>query len=431
VTIRIWGTSGASSVEINNSTIDAGVPGLQDAGAYGLVLEPSIVVPADALLENSILLEEIEAFNGAGGTVTCQYTNFVGFVDSTGNYTDECPSPSAPDSTNTDYTPQQMFVGPDPSFPMNFDWSLRRSSPAVDGGLPGPVPDGFSTTDFYEDPRIQVGHAENCDTGIRDLGAIELSAVDCDATLSVSTTGTGSGSVTGPGINCGAGATDCSRTATVNSTVKLTATPSPGSRFDGFTGAGCSSSPCTVAIDGSKSVQARFTNTTPEQRTLRVQRTGDGRGTITGPGIDCGGEGHTDCVQSYPRGEAVALTAAAGKKSLFEGFAGSGCSTSPCRVTMTSSRSVVGRFTAAEGPTTTFSKQPRRATRKPVFKLRSSEPGSTFECKVDREAWEECGRKVKLRGLDAGRHKLKARATDGRGITGPAAKATFRVKRKR
>lgn len=417
-----------ATADVNNSTVDADVPGDEDAGAASLVVDGGVTMDLD--VDSSILLEEIVTEVGAG-TVTCEYTNFLEFADDDGDYTNECPEAGAPGSTNTDLFPEQMFLGPDPFLPLGFDWSLQASSPAVDGGQPGPVPPGFSTTDFFEDPRIEPGKAASCPTGIRDQGAIEHAAVSCNATLAVAPTGNGSGTVTGPGINCGGGNTDCSETVARGSTIDLTATAAEGSSFGGFTGGGCSGSPCTVTLDGNRTVEARFTNTTPDQRTLTVQTTGSGTGTITGPGIDCGGEGHTDCAQAYPRGAEVALDATAGRNSVFDHFAGSGCGPNPCTVVMGSSRAVVGRFSASEGPTTKFAKRPRRATRRPSFKLESSQPESTFECKVDKDDWEECGKRVKLRGLRAGRHKLKARATNSRGVTGEPATARFRVSRRR
>jgi len=52
-----------------------------------------------------------------------------------------------------------------------------------------------------------------------------------------------------------------------------------------------------------------------------------------------------------------------------------------------------------------------------IAKLRSTEPKSTFECKLDRAKWKRCAKKRKLKGLDDGRHKFRARATDAAGNT--------------
>jgi endoglucanase len=77
-------------------------------------------------------------------------------------------------------------------------------------------------------------------------------------TLTVSKSGAGAGTVTSSpgGINCGS---DCSESYTSGTQVNLTATPSAGSTFLGWSGA-CtgSSSNCTVIMNASKNVTASF-----------------------------------------------------------------------------------------------------------------------------------------------------------------------------
>jgi hypothetical protein len=66
-----------------------------------------------------------------------------------------------------------------------------------------------------------------------------------------------------------------------------------------------------------------------------------------------------------------------------------------------------------------------------VARIRSDEPGSTFECKLDRRKWKPCGSKRRLRHLDTGRHRFRARATDAAGNRDPQpAKKRFRTKRR-
>ncbi|HEX2129272.1 MAG TPA: PQQ-dependent sugar dehydrogenase, partial [Solirubrobacterales bacterium] len=67
-----------------------------------------------------------------------------------------------------------------------------------------------------------------------------------------------------------------------------------------------------------------------------------------------------------------------------------------------------------------------------VARLRSDEPGSTFECRLDQRRWKPCGAKRRLKNLDPGRHRFRARATDAAGNTDPKpAKDRFRTKRRR
>ena len=103
--------------------------------------------------------------------------------------------------------------------------------------------------------------------------------------LTVSKAGTGSGTViSNPvGINCGA---DCSETYNNNTLVDLTANPSTGSNFAGWSG-DCSTSG-QVTMTANKNCTATFN---PIQYTLTVTKAGTGTGTVlsTPSGISCGG----------------------------------------------------------------------------------------------------------------------------------------------
>ena len=75
-------------------------------------------------------------------------------------------------------------------------------------------------------------------------------------TLSISKSGTGSGTVTTTGINCG---NDCSEVVQSGTTVILTATPSSGNTFAGWSGGGCIGTvSCTVAVSTNLIVTALF-----------------------------------------------------------------------------------------------------------------------------------------------------------------------------
>ncbi|MBU6378578.1 MAG: choice-of-anchor D domain-containing protein, partial [Gammaproteobacteria bacterium] len=79
--------------------------------------------------------------------------------------------------------------------------------------------------------------------------------------LSVAKTGTGGGTVTSSsGLNCGL---QCSQFFTEPSSVTLSATPTTGSTFAGWSGAGCSGTgTCVVTMDAVRSVTATFTQNT-------------------------------------------------------------------------------------------------------------------------------------------------------------------------
>jgi hypothetical protein len=72
--------------------------------------------------------------------------------------------------------------------------------------------------------------------------------------LTVTKAGTGGGTVTGTGINCGS---DCAELYSGGTFVSLTATPSVGTTFTGWSGA-CSGGSCQLVMHGAKSVTANF-----------------------------------------------------------------------------------------------------------------------------------------------------------------------------
>jgi hypothetical protein len=158
--------------------------------------------------------------------------------------------------------------------------------------------------------------------------------------LEVTKSGTGSGTVTSnpTGISCGA---DCSETYPPGTAVTLTASPSFGSTFTGWSG-GCSGTgTCTVTMTAATSVTATFTL---NSYLLSVGKAGTGSGSVTSSpgGISCG----TDCSEVYIHGIAVTLTASPSFGSTFAGWSGGGCSgTGTCTVTMTAATSVTATFT--------------------------------------------------------------------------------------
>lgn len=158
--------------------------------------------------------------------------------------------------------------------------------------------------------------------------------------LTISRTGTGTVVSTPAGINCGSA---CSTEYDSGTMVTLRATPSTGSQFSGWSGAGCSgTTTCTVTMSMVQEVVASFASI---PQTLEARRAGTGSGTITSSptGISCG----SDCTQAYNYGTRVSLTATATAGSLFAGWSGDCSGTSAtCSVTMTATRSAVATFNA-------------------------------------------------------------------------------------
>ncbi len=83
-------------------------------------------------------------------------------------------------------------------------------------------------------------------------------------------------------------------------------------------------------------------------------------------------------------------------------------------------------------PNTTLTKKPaaRTTARTASFGFRSSESGSTFQCKLDKGAWKACKSPKTYRGLKVGRHTVQIRAKDKAGNVDPSpAKRTWTIRR--
>lgn len=90
----------------------------------------------------------------------------------------------------------------------------------------------------------------------------------------------------------------------------------------------------------------------------------------------------------------------------------------------------VDALTDTDPPQTKITKgAPNKLGRSKVkFRFTSSEPDSTFECKLDRKPNKPCTSPRKVKRLDEGKHRFKVIATDAAGNTDPsAAKDRFEV----
>jgi subtilisin family serine protease len=157
-------------------------------------------------------------------------------------------------------------------------------------------------------------------------------------TLTVQRTGTGSGIVASApsGILCGG---DCNEIYADGTSVTLTATPSSGSTFTGWSGACSGTGVCTVAMTEAKAVTAQFQ---AQSFSLSVTRAGNGIGSVAASsgGLLCG----ITCSATYAGGSSVTLTATAGTNSRFTGWSGACTGTGACVVSMTAARSVTATF---------------------------------------------------------------------------------------
>jgi Divergent InlB B-repeat domain len=222
--------------------------------------------------------------------------------------------------------------------------------------------------------------------------------------LTVVKLGSGSGTVSGgsiaePGtIGCGG---TCERKYIHDTEVTLTATPSEGSTFVGWSGAGCSGTgTCTVTMSAAKVVAAIFqAEPGSPSYTLTVNRVGPGSGSVS-----CNGG---PCASSYPAGTTLTLAASPVAGSAFTGWAGAGCSgTAACTVTLNGDTAVTAAFETKSAPPTS-QQAPGRATVPGSIPVKGNKAIVELSCEGDRSC--------------AGVLKLFAKLPNGSALIGKSA----------
>lgn len=258
--------------------------------------------------------------------------------------------------------------------------------------------------------------------------------------LDVSRDGSGSGSVSGMGIICGE---ICTQNYDPGTEVTLTANPAQGSEVTDWSGCDAVLSlgtQCRVTMSVDREVRATFEPEEvappppdPIDRTLLVDRDGDGSGVVTGTGIDCG----SDCSQIFEDGTSVTLTANPVSGSSLTSF--SGCdqvSGNQCTVTMDADTQVVATFALDPvAPAAIQTKISGQTIKKRKAKFTFIGNGGTgplsYECKIDDAAFKACA-SPKSYKLKPGKHNFQVRAKDATGaVDATPAKAKFKIKKKR
>ncbi|WP_304986253.1 InlB B-repeat-containing protein [Flavobacterium rivulicola] len=157
--------------------------------------------------------------------------------------------------------------------------------------------------------------------------------------LTVTKAGAGVGTISSSpaGINCGS---TCSSAFAIDTVVTLTAVPSYGSVFTGWSGGGTSGNDATISVtmDAAKSITANFGRA---QFPLTISNSGGGTVSSTPAGINCG----LNCTANYEFGMNVQLNAIPSSGAIFAGWTGACSGTGPCTVTIDAAKTVNARFT--------------------------------------------------------------------------------------
>jgi len=140
------------------------------------------------------------------------------------------------------------------------------------------------------------------------------------------------------GIDCPG---DCTEDYQDGTPVTLSATPSPGFLFQGWSGDCSGTGSCMVTMSQNRSVTATF-QAIAVVFTLDIALSGPGSGTVSSvpPGISCPG----DCTEDYLDGTPVTLTAAPGGGSRFTGWSGDCSGTATCDLIMDQAHSATASF---------------------------------------------------------------------------------------
>jgi hypothetical protein len=186
----------------------------------------------------------------------------------------------------------------------------------------------------------KVNGANECEVTMSAAKAITATFNLESHQLTVVKNGSGTGTVTSSpaGINCGS---ECSASFLHGTLVKLTGTPTTGSKA--VTWSGCDkvngANECEVTMSAARKVEATFTL---ESHLLSVTKSGTGSGTVTSSpaGINCG----ATCEASFDHGTEVTLSASPAAGSEFKGWSGACTGTGTCKVAMSAAKAVGAEF---------------------------------------------------------------------------------------
>jgi uncharacterized repeat protein (TIGR02543 family) len=119
----------------------------------------------------------------------------------------------------------------------------------------------------------------------------------------------------------------------------LTAYPSSGYTFAGWSGSCAGTSICSLTMNEIKNAYATFTQNTA---LLSISKSGTGGGTVTSNvgGINCG----ASCAAVYNQYTSVTMTATPDATSYFSGWSGACSGTGGCSLTMDAAKNLGAQF---------------------------------------------------------------------------------------
>lgn len=153
--------------------------------------------------------------------------------------------------------------------------------------------------------------------------------------LAVAVSGLGTVTSSPQGINCPGAA--CAASFPNNTAVTLTAAPSVGQTFTGWSGACSGTALCNVTMSADQNVTATFSGTTVTH-TLSVTVTGTGSVSSTPAGLTCSGG---TCTHAFDAGTQVTLAPSGGT---FSNWSGACSGSGNCVVTLSADQSVTAAF---------------------------------------------------------------------------------------
>jgi len=196
--------------------------------------------------------------------------------------------------------------------------------------------DAFVVNSDYIIPPLPVGNLDSDDTDTFTTSNIQANKVWLNDEHTIHLTVTGNGRLVGSGLDCPG---VCNGDFDFGASIELTALPDSGNMVAEWTGCDTvNGNVCSITInDFIQTVSVRFAKS--YQLNVTVDPLYGGR--IMADGIDCPG----DCVEMYPEGANVVITAEPSPGFLFEGWHVDNClGVSPCSVTMTTDLQVNARF---------------------------------------------------------------------------------------